>query len=363
MIKKLSAMFMTLILCTSVVSAASINSLSRGPLTIRNESSLAFCELQIVPLNEVETGSSIFISFTNATVFTQDVIDGTCTDDKEYGYNHIGYQWGWDRTKTFYDIMPYVNTAQLPYYIRKLNDHEIEVYLINVPDIYVNNSLSSVNGIGRSPYFSIPIVAYADGYGDIRMTIDSNGTSISENITGNFDIYDENKTDSSVSTAAAADTAAETTTETATTDDNSDNNSNNNSDNRNEKLTVSIEIGADHIFVNNVRTDIDVPAYIQKNTNSTLVPLRAISEAFGGEGSVEWIAETKTAVIKYNGNEVKFIANSDNMLVNNIEKPIANNAKAEITNERMFVPFRALGEAMGLNVDWEANTKTAAFYN
>lgn len=354
MIKKLSAMFMALILSTSVVSAASLNTLSRGPLTIRNESSLAFCDLQIVPLNEVETGSSIFISFTNATVFSQEVIDGISTDDKEYGYNHIGYQWGWDRTKTFYDIMPYVNTAQLPYYIRKLNDHEIEVYLINVPDVCVNNSLSNVNGIGRSPYFSIPIVAYADGYGDITLTIDSNGTSISENLSGNFDIFDENKTDSSVSTAV---TTAETTTETTTEAVTADNNTNNN----NKKLTVSIEIGADHIFVNGIKTDIDAPAYIQKNTGSTLVPLRAVSEAFGGEGSVEWIAETKTAVIKYNGNEVRFTANSDNMLVNDIEKPIANNAKAEITNERMFVPFRALGDAMGLNVQWEANTKTAVY--
>ncbi len=355
MIKKICAFFMALILTASVVSAASRNSLSRGPLTVKNESSLAFCSLQIEPLNEIETGSSIFIEFTNATVFSQDVIDGTSTDEEEYGYNSTGYQWGWDRTKTFYDVMPYTNSAQLPYYIRKLNDHEIEVYLINVPDVCVNNSLSKVNGVGRSPYYSIPIVAYADGYGDLTITIDSNGTSVSEGISGNFDIYDESNYNSSDSaTTTAAEETTEATTEAKDQTDTAD---------EGEKISVSIEIGADHIYVNNVRTNIDVPAYIQKSTSSALVPLRAVSEAFGGNGSVEWIADTKTAVIKYKGNEVSFTANSDNMLVNNEEKSIANGAKAEITDGRMFVPFRALGEAMGLNVDWDKNTKTASFFN
>lgn len=355
MIKKLTAIFMALILSAVSVSAASRNSLSRGPFTVKNEKSLANVSLIIDPLNEVETGSSIFITFTNATVFTQEIIDGSSNDTEEYGYNSIGYQRGWDRTKTFYDIMPYTDSAQLPYYIRRLNDHQIEVYLINVPDVCVNNSLQKVNGVGRAPYYSIPITAYSDGIGEITISIDSNGTSISEGISGNLEIYDEGSSgSSSAAEATTAEAAQETTTQQPAPEGSASESSNN--------INVKIEIGADHIYVNNNKKPIDSPAYIQKYSSSALVPLRAVSEAFGGEGSVEWIPETKTAVIKYNNNEVKFTANGDHMLVNNIEKPIANNAKAEITNSRMFVPFRALGEAMGLDVQWEADTKTAVYY-
>ncbi len=351
MIKKLVSFVMAAVIFTASVSAASINTLSRGPLTIKNESSLAYVELQIEPLNEVETGSSIFITLTNATVFSQAVIDGTESDKNEYGYNGSGYQWGWDMSQSFDDIMPTTDSAQLPYYIKRISDVQYEIYLINVPDVYANNSLSRVNGVGRTPYYSIPIVAYADGAGDITMTIDSNGTSISDSLLGNFEIYDSNGYTGS-DTTTTTEAATETTTESADSD---------NSTSSDSSIKAEITMGADYILVNDERVAIDVSAYIQESTSSALVPLRAVSEIFGGSDSVEWIAETKTAVVKYNGNEIQFIANGDYMLVNGEEKEMANGAKAEITEGRMFVPFRALGEALGLTVSWDSNSKTAMF--
>lgn len=35
---------------------------------------------------------------------------------------------------------------------------------------------------------------------------------------------------------------------------------------------------------------------------------------------------------------------------------------AEIRDDRMFVPFRIIGESLGADVEWDADTKTA-YYN
>ena len=49
------------------------------------------------------------------------------------------------------------------------------------------------------------------------------------------------------------------------------------------------------------------------------------------------------------------------MLANDSEIPMPNGAAAEINNGRMFVPFRALGDALGVQTDWESDTKTAVY--
>ncbi|MGN1318392.1 MAG: copper amine oxidase N-terminal domain-containing protein [Lachnospirales bacterium] len=355
MLRKFFAVLLTLSLMTVSVQASSYNTMSRSNVVVKDESSLAFVNLQIEPKNEVETGSSIIISVTNATIFLQDIIDGTSSDENEYGYKVGGYQYqyisgGWNGKDSFSEVMPSLDTAQLPYKIRRINDKEMEVYLINLPDIYVNNSMDRVNGVGRTAYYSIPLTAYADGVGDISINIDSNGSTISDGVVGQAEIF-EKKDETNTFIEASTET---TTQETVT-----------NSENNNEVVEngkkVEVTIGASYIVVNGEKIDIDAPSYIQEKSQSTLVPLRAVSEAFGGENSIEWIPETKTAIIKYKGNTVEFTANGDYMKINGVEKEMPNNVTAEISYGRMFVPFRVLGEAMGIDVSWEANSKTAIY--
>lgn len=38
-----------------------------------------------------------------------------------------------------------------------------------------------------------------------------------------------------------------------------------------------------------------------------------------------------------------------------------NGVQAEITGSRMFIPFRALGKALGVDVTWDTDTKTAIY--
>ena len=70
--------------------------------------------------------------------------------------------------------MPQVSTNQLPYKIRKINDNQIEVKLINVPSNYAGGNLLENN----EPYYSIPCVVYTYGTGDVKVTIDSNSSTI-----------------------------------------------------------------------------------------------------------------------------------------------------------------------------------------
>lgn len=351
--KKLLLLLSFVFILNSVVFGASTNSVTKIQ-HVKDGASLASASYEIVPHSEVETGSSIIITFTNATVFSQDVIDGTCSDTKAPGYKAGGYQFNengvtWDRTEGFYDVMPRTDSSQLPYYIRRMNDIQIEVFLINVPDVYAGNSLSDLNGSGRDPYYSIPLVVYADSDGDAEVTveIDSNGTSISGSSPN-----DINNSLATSTTQTATETTSETTTEAVTEETTAQS-----LDNK-----VEVKIGSDTIVVNGTDIKIDAPAYIQTSSSSTMIPLRAVSQGIVGDADcVSWEADTKTAVITYKGNEIRFAAGSDRVYINGMSKIMDNGVKAEINNSRMFVPFRTLGEALGADVSWDPQSKTAYF--
>ena len=49
------------------------------------------------------------------------------------------------------------------------------------------------------------------------------------------------------------------------------------------------------------------------------------------------------------------------MNINGEDTYMENGVTAEIKDGRMFVPFRVLGEALGAEVNWDSNTKTAIY--
>ncbi|NLK37877.1 MAG: copper amine oxidase N-terminal domain-containing protein [Epulopiscium sp.] len=89
----------------------------------------------------------------------------------------------------------------------------------------------------------------------------------------------------------------------------------------------------------------------------TLVPLRAIFEALGA--TIEWNAETKTVVAKdEKGVEITLTVGSKEMKVG--DKVVTLDAPAQIVKDRTLVPVRAIAEAFGAEVAWDAETKTVA---
>ncbi|MCD8214364.1 MAG: InlB B-repeat-containing protein [Clostridiales bacterium] len=113
----------------------------------------------------------------------------------------------------------------------------------------------------------------------------------------------------------------------------------------------------------------DTAPYIQSESNSTLVPLRFVAVAVYGDevdnadssDIVTWNSDTKTASITVGDDIISFTVGSKYMSVNGKDVLISNGVKAEITDGRMFIPFRALGEALGVEVEWDSTTKTAIY--
>lgn len=144
---------------------------------------------------------------------------------------------------------------------------------------------------------------------------------------------------------------------------------------------VSVTIGSSILNLNGEEVDMGegIEPYIDPATDSTLVPLRFVALAIGvdpdslsdaqNSSKVIWDANTKTASILYaagNGMKiVKFQANSDVMNIDGTDVSMVNEqyspVYAQIKNDRMFVPFRALGQALGVTVTWDAETRTAHY--
>lgn len=164
-------------------------------------------------------------------------------------------------------------------------------------------------------------------------------------------------------TTTTTDATTEITTEKATETTTSDNDS----------KDVRVSIGSSEITVGNKSYAMDAAAYIQPSSNSTMVPLRFVSIAIlngditgsGGKGSVDWDAKTKTAsIIVKNGSGshiIQFTAGSDKMVIDGTSITMENGVVAEIKDSRMYVPFRALGTALGVGVKWDGTTRTASY--
>lgn len=120
------------------------------------------------------------------------------------------------------------------------------------------------------------------------------------------------------------------------------------------------------LLVNNEQMLMDTSAYISTRSNSMMIPVRFVAMALGLEaGRVLWSPETSTVTVDAGERILQFRINSSVMLINGIEFPMLNAAGqpvfAEIRDDRAFIPFRALSEALNVYVEWEPSTATATF--
>lgn len=95
----------------------------------------------------------------------------------------------------------------------------------------------------------------------------------------------------------------------------------------------------------------NVMPFIENNT--TLIPVRAISEALGL--TVNWDADTKTVEIQGKA-EISLTIDSDVATVNGESKTLGMPAK--VVDNRIFVPLRFVAEEMEADVEWDADTYT-----
>lgn len=139
--------------------------------------------------------------------------------------------------------------------------------------------------------------------------------------------------------------------------------------------TVKVSVGEKTVVVGGQTLDMDVAPYIQASSNSTMVPLRFVAVALGVDSAnvanpdqsskVAWDQNSKTVTIYYGAGTgqkiIQFQAGSNVMTVDGTRIPMEYGVKAEIKEGRMFVPFRALGQALGVSVSWDPETRTAIY--
>lgn len=138
---------------------------------------------------------------------------------------------------------------------------------------------------------------------------------------------------------------------------------------------VRVTIGERSLVMDGETVEMDAAAYIQTSSNSTMVPLRFVTLALGvdqdavtdadNSSKIAWDATSKTATIMYSAGSqqkiIQFTAGSPNMIVDGVTITMENGVVSEIVDGRMYVPFRALGQALGVTVTWDAETRTAIY--
>lgn len=106
----------------------------------------------------------------------------------------------------------------------------------------------------------------------------------------------------------------------------------------------------------------DVPGILD-GRGRVLVPIRFF-EMIGA--TIDWNAQTQTAVINYQNQRVEITINDPYGVVNGIKQELPNRVPAYImslpdeTTGRTLVPVRFIAESLGLDVDWDDEAYTVA---
>lgn len=108
---------------------------------------------------------------------------------------------------------------------------------------------------------------------------------------------------------------------------------------------VKYTIGRTTYYVDGTAKQLEAAPFLRGNT--TLVPVRAL-ESIGA--IFAWDNATRTATFQLDGNVVKVTIGKTTAVVNG--KATAMPAAAEIVNDRTMVPFRFIGQSLGLQVDY-----------
>ena len=105
------------------------------------------------------------------------------------------------------------------------------------------------------------------------------------------------------------------------------------------------------VSVNSSMITLPTSPIIENGT--TLVPMRAIFEAFGM--NVNWNDATKTVIAKNDKSEIKLTLGSSTAYING--KAITLLVPAKSINGSTMVPVRFVSEALGNNVEWDPESK------
>lgn len=111
---------------------------------------------------------------------------------------------------------------------------------------------------------------------------------------------------------------------------------------------------ADEIKVMYDGRELELDAAPQIVNDTTLVPMRAVFEAFGAK--VKWDSDTQSVTAKKKSKTIAMTIGSDEITKN--DKTVKAQTAPQIIDGRTMIPVRAVSELLGLNVDWNSDDRT-----
>lgn len=112
---------------------------------------------------------------------------------------------------------------------------------------------------------------------------------------------------------------------------------------------IVLKINAENALVNGNKVPMDMGKAVIKDSR-TMIPVRFVSEKIGAD--VNWNEEEKRVDIKYGENELSFYIGRCEYLQNGEKKEF--DSAPYIEDSRTMIPARALAEALGKKVYWDA---------
>lgn len=123
-------------------------------------------------------------------------------------------------------------------------------------------------------------------------------------------------------------------------------------------VIVSLQVNNPIMEVNGIEMEIDTGRGTKPvvTNGRTLVPIRAIIEAFGGV--VSWEESTQSVLLTMNDNAIKLVINSNEAYLNNNAETL--DVAPTIINARTMIPIRFVAEGFNLGVAWDHTTQTVS---
>ena len=123
-----------------------------------------------------------------------------------------------------------------------------------------------------------------------------------------------------------------------------------------EKTVLKLQISSPTMTVNGVESEIDpgrgtVPVV---ESGRTLVPIRAIIEALGG--NVGWDGEKSEVSLTYGEDIIKLVIGSAVASLNGVETTL--DVAPKTINDRTMLPIRYIAESFNFIVEWDGSTST-----
>ena len=122
-----------------------------------------------------------------------------------------------------------------------------------------------------------------------------------------------------------------------------------------DNTKIRLKIDEPTMTVNGEEVNIDENGTVPVISNGrTLVPIRAVVEAMGG--NVGWNSETSTALLDCDNNHIELTIGSKTAVLNGESKEL--DTEPVIINTRTMLPLRFVSESFGYDVEWNNEDKS-----